>query len=1213
VRSIQAQLSLLLPNNVTEWRQYRPTAAQGKARLAQLKRSRENHISKYARRKSRIAVNIESNRKSNAGTPRSDPTFYYNPSRHYDDESPAGVPSHFEVSRSSASSSWKPLPTVPGTLSAEVFDEDRYSDKETVTNSDKETIHPPSGLHVCTELNETELTREYTTEQTEMDRSTVTAFANSNNAIATTETLPEEPSAWPPAESSPSIHTVEDNATDLPRGGLKRSHSQLSSIRSIRSMRSIGSKTARSISDRMSRLSRSFSDVESVLSTTNSWRSSLIYAMSVGSGQDHLTRDEYLSWDALVDESRFASKSRNRPEMEAKSLRTRPCCEFFENDLTKRTKCNVCGFSEMHQLARTSMSDDGGLINASSIDRFGNTPLHHAAAAGNSGRVIQLMLSAGQPPVQNTSGETYLHVLDLGVNDRFSEYIEILTRASSLGFDFSIRDYNCETAASKLREVVLHWNLDSQQHDEIARVLNIGKKKVRMEDISSLPNIVELPDSSPVLPAELPGPEPWQGFLAKELIRPRRHKKQPFPLNVLNVRRDKSPEVELDEIDKNGDTPLIAALKNWSASPKSSRQLEKLVKQSDIHMRDNQGYTALAVAVRYGLRDAASLLLKSGANPNTRSYEGNTSMVDHASKCMAKAQKEQDDRLYAKILSCMVLLTDYGGKARVSVYDEYTVLSIYARRKEKSSQSTPTINQVQNPLDTIEEDQDKSENNNASRISELSGGNMAFEAPDTAIAIPIPELAPGERRFSPEEYFEAQNMADMKEVFYSGVNRSRPESRTYDTSGAAKTQRSNPRSSNDGYQAYPLARPNPPAPTKCKATNPPDRLAAVKVDQKFKANMPQSPTRDSLADGVISEYLCQPSVAQLQSWLPVSQSSGPVKLRKVAKRSGHPRNQSSQPVRNTSSTSLHAQNILRPLAPQTKTHGFQPKGKRSISKENSADELNDTIDYANNRPKKRRLNSGKSSREGCGAFSGASQSATAKVSASPMMVFGSAPAQSFSDRSISSGFVAGIEDPGRILIGNCLENYAFNFDRRSNLDYSAPAIEPNLSESIFGDNSFGIHDVSLERTSLRRTELASERQNASNREAFPNFPRWPAEEIESDMDFNVGRLSGDSEIARNMGDSSRPSNGCPNFDLHSSVSSYPLAWNIQETNRRPGTFPSEFIELNQASAASTMTSWSVLPDPTEVRLAPDFLDEGGLLDETWMLDAMELNFEELMY
>jgi hypothetical protein len=625
--------------------------------------------------------------------------------------------------------------------------------------------------------------------------------------------------------------------------------------------------------------------------------------------------------------------------------------------------------------------------------------------------------------------------------------------------------------------------------------------------------------------------------------------------------------------------------------------------------------------------------LKSGANPNTRSYEGKTSIVDHASKCMAQAQKEQDDLLYAKILSCMVLLTDYGGKARVSVYDEYTVLSIYARRKEKSAQSTPTINQVQNPLDKIEEDQDdsESENNNTSRISELPGGNMAFEAPDTAIAIPIPEPAPGKvpwhiafpwrvgndptelpstkpffsptlskyrTRFSPEEYFEDQNGADMKEVFYSGINRPRPESRTYETSGAAKTQRPNLRSSNDGYQTYPSARPNPPALTKCKATNPPDRLAAVKVDQRFKTNVPQSPTRDSLADGAISEYLSRPSVAQLPSWLPVSQSSGPVKLRKVAKRPGYPGNQSSQPVRNTSSTSLYAQNILRPLAPQMKTHGFQPRGSRSISEENSTAELNDIVDYANYRPKKRRLNSGKASREGCGAFSVASQSATEKVLASPMMVFGSAPAQPFSDRGVSSGFVAGIEDPGSSLIGNCLDNYAFNFDRRSKLDYSALAIEPNLGDSMFGDNGFGIHDVSLGRTSLRRTELASEKQNATNREKFPNFNRWSAEEIESDTNFNIGRLSADSEIARNMGDSSRPSNGCPNFDLQSSVSSYPLAWNIQTTNRRPGTFPSELIELNQASEASTVTSWSVLPVPTVVRLAPDFLDEGGLLDET---------------
>jgi hypothetical protein len=164
-----------------------------------------------------------------------------------------------------------------------------------------------------------------------------------------------------------------------------------------------------------------------------------------------------------------------------------------------------------------------------------------------------------------------------------------------------------------------------------------------------------------------------------------------------------------------------------------------------------------------------------------------------------------------------------------------------------------------------------------------------------------------------------------------------------------------------------------------------------------------------------------------------------------------------------------------------------------------------------------------------------------------------------------------------------------------------------------GDNSFGIHDASLGRTSIRRTELASERQNATNREAFPNFPRWSAEEIVSDTDFNIGRLSGDSEIARNMGDSSRLSNRCPNYDLQSSVSSFPSTWNIQTTNRRPGTFPSELSKLDQASEASTATSWSAVPATTVVRPAPDFLGEGGLLDETWMLEAEELNFEELMY
>jgi hypothetical protein len=56
----------------------------------------------------------------------------------------------------------------------------------------------------------------------------------------------------------------------------------------------------------------------------------------------------------------------------------------------------------------------------------------------------------GQLYARNSSRETCLHVLRLEGGDLFLEYLEILRKASSFGFQFSIRDYNSIIAADKL-------------------------------------------------------------------------------------------------------------------------------------------------------------------------------------------------------------------------------------------------------------------------------------------------------------------------------------------------------------------------------------------------------------------------------------------------------------------------------------------------------------------------------------------------------------------------------------------------------------------------------------------------------------------------------------------------------------------------------------------------------------------------------------------
>jgi hypothetical protein len=125
-----------------------------------------------------------------------------------------------------------------------------------------------------------------------------------------------------------------------------------------------------------------------------------------------------------------------------------------------------------------------------------------------------------------------------------------------------------------------------------------------------------------------------------------------------------------ENFEVNNDTRLISTLKAWKESPRSLFAFEEPIQYSEIHMRDQRGYTALAIAVRYGNRAAASFLLKHGANPNTRSYQ-KTSVYAHAAAYLARAQKEQNHSLYAGILSCMVLLTDHGAKVSPTVFDEY--------------------------------------------------------------------------------------------------------------------------------------------------------------------------------------------------------------------------------------------------------------------------------------------------------------------------------------------------------------------------------------------------------------------------------------------------------------------------------------------------------------------------------------------------------------
>jgi hypothetical protein len=238
-----------------------------------------------------------------------------------------------------------------------------------------------------------------------------------------------------------------------------------------------GSSSIRSIGTRISsRLSQSLRHVNSVLSATNSWTSDLAYTSSFSTGRvSSIKRQssigyEFMNWDNLEDTLTFSDEAIHCPEI---SLDWRPCCNYFGEMPALGTECATCGTKEVHHLAR---SKKGSEITSMDIDRFGNTTLHHAAAAGNLSSIAQFLKTYGsipktQPFSRNTSGETFLHVLRFNDPSNFETFLEILKCAVLLGFSFSTRDDYGRNITQKFLGYARDWYIDVNQLREAQEIL----------------------------------------------------------------------------------------------------------------------------------------------------------------------------------------------------------------------------------------------------------------------------------------------------------------------------------------------------------------------------------------------------------------------------------------------------------------------------------------------------------------------------------------------------------------------------------------------------------------------------------------------------------------------------------------------------------------------------------------------------------------------
>jgi hypothetical protein len=455
------------------------------------------------------------------------------------------------------------------------------------------------------------------------------------------------------------------------------------------------------------RFSSSNSWRSSITSFASSWKSrgsSLLHRLSAMDDAElstgpKLSACEQTSWSELVDETKLAPPAQSRLVPQEISLNGRPCCGTID-DFDQGDSCSTCGFSSAHNNGRhfVEIINQGlgtymfsNLI--ASIDRFGNTPLHFAAASSciTTTALKSIITSGVNLNARNTSGENFMHVLNVAGLGGMAEYLDLLRFLQDTEFRFSDRDIHGRTVAHRLFDEHKPWEISIVNLAEIFGLLrvdasavdNLGNDYGFSEIISSWrAALLEKPSNSlrllihqycnpeyqnvdyratllsllnrtihhGLLGIELIGLEDWLGMITGKLL--------------------------CKWVDIHGDTPLITLVRYYPEFGSEERfriRIGCLVADGcDVNARDRHGYTALAIATRRGLRPIVLCLLNHGASVNTRSYHG-TSTMSLAARSLHRAQKLGKEKLYGMIISCISLITDNGAKTEPSVYDEFGV------------------------------------------------------------------------------------------------------------------------------------------------------------------------------------------------------------------------------------------------------------------------------------------------------------------------------------------------------------------------------------------------------------------------------------------------------------------------------------------------------------------------------------------------------------
>lgn len=199
--------------------------------------------------------------------------------------------------------------------------------------------------------------------------------------------------------------------------------------------------------------------------------------------------------------------------------------------------------------------------------------------------------------------------------DEPRDYGVLLGRLKELKFDFLGRDVHGRTLAH-----MLYYDL----HSRLKQHKLLGRMSLLLDNHGYLPGDLLLGAAKDSKQHISPRAGPLRHTISSIL------QKLSWKSGIM-AHNEKRLEYASD-IDVCGDTPLTAVLKQWKKSDESEETLRAKVTLlisvgAVIDMRDREGYTASAILTIRGFRLYVDALLTIGATPNSRNYDGKSTVL----------------------------------------------------------------------------------------------------------------------------------------------------------------------------------------------------------------------------------------------------------------------------------------------------------------------------------------------------------------------------------------------------------------------------------------------------------------------------------------------------------------------------------------------------------------------------------------------------------